>query len=349
MTATAQPHHPYAHRTAARTGGALLLTGGSLAIVLLAVGPGFVNGDPLPALVVGTVAVLTGLACVLVPDRVPSWGLPMIGPFGVVLIGMSSVLTRTATDGSELLYMWTVLYSAYFVPLRYAAIDVALIAVVYPSIALSILGKHGITPSVYLVGTSVVTLMIVSKLRGQLTRVLTESARMARTDPLTGLANRRPWDEGLARELAARERTGRPLSVLLIDLDRFKSLNDTYGHAAGDVALAGIAAVLRAQARQADILARIGGEEFALLLAGCPVGTALARADGIRKAVETASASWATPVTISVGVAAVPEHADTAETLMAAADSALYAAKDAGRNTVRVAGRCATGPDGPRG
>src|SRR5262249_4558673 len=159
----------------------------------------------------------------------PGWALPVMGPFGVVLIGMSSILTRTATDGSELLYMWTVLYSAYFVPVRWAALDVALIAAVYPSIAISILGGPGITPSVYLVGTSVVTLLIVANVRRQLTRVLTASAREARTDKLTGVPNRRSWDEGLAGSLG----TDRAICVLLIDLDHFKSLNDTYGHLAG--------------------------------------------------------------------------------------------------------------------
>jgi diguanylate cyclase (GGDEF)-like protein len=338
MSGPTDSRYPYAHRTAARTGGALMLTGGSLAIVLLAVGPGFVHGKTVPTLSIGSLAIVVGLLCVVRPARVPAWFLPALGPFGVVLIGMSSVLTRTATDGSELLYMWTVLYAAYFVPLRYAVIDVVLIAAVYPPIAVRVLGTHGITPSVYLVGTSFVTLMIVSNLRRQLTRVLTETAREARTDALTGLANRRSWNEELAREIARQDRAEHSLAVLLIDLDHFKRLNDTYGHAAGDTALAGVAAVLRGQARQSDVLARVGGEEFGLLLAGCPLGVAVSRADGIRKAVEETSARWRTPVTISVGVAALSDRADSGEALMAAADAALYTAKGAGRNTVRAAG-----------
>ena len=184
---------------------------------------------------------------------------------------MSSILTRTAADGSELLYMWTVLFSAYFLALRWAALNVALIAAVYPTIAITTLHGKGIAPSAYLVGTSIVTLLIVSNLRRQLTRVLTETALEARTDKLTGLANRRSWEEGLAREISRQNRDGRPLSVLLIDLDHFKDLNDTYGHAAGDTALAGVAGILRGQARQSDILARVGGEEFALLLVDCAV------------------------------------------------------------------------------
>ncbi len=336
MSRLPETEHPYADRTAARTGGALLLTGGSLAIVLLVTGPGFVNGKAGPTVTVGSLAILAGLFCILAPTRLPAWGMPAIGPFGVVLIGISSFLTRTTTDGSELLYMWTVLYSAYFVPLRLAAIDVVLVAAVYPTLCVSILGKHGVTPSVYLVGTSVVTLLIVSNLRRKLTHELTRTALEARTDKLTGVANRRSWDEALGRQLARRDPA---LSVLLIDLDHFKRLNDTYGHAAGDAALASVAAVLRGQARQSDILARVGGEEFALLLADCPLEHAAIRAEQIRAAVARTASTWETPVTISVGVAALPHHARTGEELMAAADAALYDAKGAGRDVVAVAGQ----------
>jgi diguanylate cyclase (GGDEF)-like protein len=335
MSRQPQTAHPYAHRTAARTGGALLLTGGSLAIVLLLTGPGFVHGKAGPTVTVGCLAILVGLMCIVRPGWLPTWALPAIGPFGVVLIGISSFLTRTTTDGSELLYMWTVLYSGYFVPLRLAAIDVALVAVVYPTLCVSILGTHGVTPSVYLVGTSVVTLLIVSNLRRKLTRELTRTALEARTDKLTGMANRRSWDEALGHQLSRRDPS---LSVLLIDIDHFKRLNDTYGHAAGDLALASVATVLRAQARQSDVLARVGGEEFALLLVDCPLEYAAQRAEQIRAAVARTASTWATPVTISVGVAALPDHAGTGEELMAAADGALYEAKDAGRDAVAVAG-----------
>ncbi|OLE21845.1 MAG: hypothetical protein AUG44_26365 [Actinobacteria bacterium 13_1_20CM_3_71_11] len=334
MSSQPETRYPHAHRTAARTGGALLCTGGVLAIALL-FSKDFVHGKTVTTLTIGSIAVLTGLFCLIRPGRVPAWGLLAMGPFGTVLIAMSSILTRTAADGSELLYMWTVLFSAYFLALRWAALNVALIAAVYPTIAITTLHGKGIAPSAYLVGTSIVTLLIVSNLRRQLTRVLTETALEARTDKLTGLANRRSWEEGLAREVSRQDRDRRPLSVLLIDLDHFKDLNDTYGHAAGDTALAGVAGILRGQARQSDILARVGGEEFALLLVDCAVEYALRRAEQIRDAVETISADWATPVTISMGVACLPDHARSGTELMEAADVALYEAKRGGRNAVR--------------
>jgi diguanylate cyclase (GGDEF)-like protein len=336
MSGQAEIRSPHAQHTAARVGGLLLLTGGSLAIILMWIGPGFVHGKIGTTLGVASVAIVVGLFCVIWPTRVPGWVLPLIGPLGTVLIALSSILTGTATDGSELLYMWTVLFSAYFVAWRYALINVGLIAVVYPPIAISVLGRPGITPSVYLVGTSVVTLVIVGHLRRRLTDVITATAREARTDTLTGLANRRSWEEGMARELGRQHRTGNPLCVLVVDLDLFKNLNDTYGHATGDVALVGVATLLRGLARQSDVLARVGGEEFALLLPDCSADDALLRAEEIRIAVEQTASNWATPVTVSIGAATLPAHARTGEELMQAADVALYEAKRAGRNRVRM-------------
>jgi diguanylate cyclase (GGDEF)-like protein len=336
MTGQTVARYPHAKPTAARVGGTLLLTGGLMAVVLMAVGPGFVHGKTEPTLVIASIAVTVGSLCAARPHLIAGWFLPVIGPFGTVLIGLSSVLTGTANDGSELLYMWTVLYSAYFLPLRQAMFSVVLIAAVYPPIAISVLGRLGITPSVYLVGTSIVTLVIVSSLRRQISRMFEASALEARTDKLTELANRRSWEERMAQELDRQARSERPLCVLMVDLDHFKRLNDTFGHAAGDAALTNVAAILRGLARQSDVLARVGGEEFALLLPDCALADAETRADGIRAAVETGSAGWQTPVTVSIGLATLPLHATTGEDLMHAADVALYEAKRAGRNTVRA-------------
>jgi diguanylate cyclase (GGDEF)-like protein len=336
MSGQVELRDPHAAPTAARAGGSLLIIGGSLAVVLMAFGPGFVPGKFEPTLVVASVALLVGSFCIIRSDRVPRWFLPLIGPLGTVLIGLSSTLTHTAIDGSELLYMWTVLFSAYFLRWRFALLNVGVIAVVYPSIVISLLGKLGVTPAVYLVGTSIVTLFIVGNLRRQITRLLATSALEARTDGLTGLANRRSWEEGLVREIARQARRSTPLCLLMIDLDHFKQLNDAYGHAAGDVALCNVASVLRSYTRRSDVLARVGGEEFGLLLPDCQPGDGRARAEEIRATLEEISAHWTTPVTVSIGLAALPAHAGTGEELMAAADAALYEAKRSGRNTVRT-------------
>jgi diguanylate cyclase (GGDEF)-like protein len=319
-----------------RTSGALLVTGGLLGTVLRAVNPGSLPGHVGVTVGIAVIAIAVGAYCLLLPGLVPDWFLPLSGPAAIVLVAVWSSQTRTATDGSELLYMWTVMFSAYFLPWRFAVANVAVLAAVYPPIAISILGRPGITPSVYLIGTSVVTLVIVANMRRRVTRRITVTALEARTDTLTGLPNRRSWEEGLIREVARQARRGTPLCVLMVDLDHFKRLNDTHGHAAGDIALAGVAAILRGQARQSDVLARVGGEEFALLLPDCAPVDAAARAEEIRLVVEQTAATWRTPVTVSIGVAALPAQAGTGEELMMAGDVALYEAKRAGRNTVRM-------------
>jgi diguanylate cyclase (GGDEF)-like protein len=332
-----EPRHPHAPHAAVRVGGFLLIAAGGLGVVLGLVGPRFANGRGVVPATVGAIAAVLGLYCVLRSDRVPAWALPLMPALGTVMIATSSYLSRTVTDGNELLYIWPVLFSAYFMPIRLAAANTALIALVYPPIALSILGVDGVTPSVYLIGTSIITLAIVASLRRRIADLLAAAALEARTDGLTGLANRRSWDEGLERELERQHHLGIPLSVMMIDLDRFKLLNDTAGHAAGDAALVGVANLLRGQVRRGDLLARVGGEEFAYALPDCGPAHASALAGRIRAAVETGSAAWPTPITVSIGVASLPKHATTGAEVMAAADAALYAAKAGGRNTVRTA------------
>jgi diguanylate cyclase (GGDEF)-like protein/PAS domain S-box-containing protein len=151
----------------------------------------------------------------------------------------------------------------------------------------------------------------------------------ARTDQLTGLANRRTWDHELPRELARSRRTGEPLSLALLDLDRFKAYNDTHGHPAGDRLLRGAAAAWGERLRATDVLARYGGEEFAVLLPACDAASAEAVAEKLREAVPGAE-------TCSIGVATW-DGGESAEALVARADAALYAAKGAGRDRVVAA------------
>ena len=162
-------------------------------------------------------------------------------------------------------------------------------------------------------------------------------ARLARTDALTGLANRRRLHEALQRELARAERTDQPLSTILADLDHFKSINDQYGHIIGDHVLVHAAAVFGSQSRPYDLAARYGGEEFMLLLPGTSTEDALAIAERIRKDVsEIEVPGCPQGITISLGVACWREG-ETPEQFVARADGALYRAKNAGRNRVAAA------------
>jgi diguanylate cyclase (GGDEF)-like protein len=159
----------------------------------------------------------------------------------------------------------------------------------------------------------------------------------ALTDPLTGLANRRAFMAFAEAAFDASATDGTSVSLLAFDLDRFKSINDTFGHGAGDQVLRIFADVLSRMARNNDMAGRVGGEEFALALVGCDVDAALAVAGRVRVAFQDdARFVNGQPVaaTVSVGVATAPEHGTELADVLASADSALYRAKTHGRNRV---------------
>lgn len=167
-------------------------------------------------------------------------------------------------------------------------------------------------------------------------RQLAELALASRRDALTGLANRRAFDEELAREVARAAREGTPLSVIVLDVDRFKAVNDRHGHAAGDEVLRAVAARAAGVLRAEHLLARLGGEEFGAVLAGADLAQATAAAERMRAALAAApveAAGQALRVTASFGCATLAPG-ETGEALVARADARLYAAKEAGRDRV---------------
>jgi diguanylate cyclase (GGDEF)-like protein len=158
------------------------------------------------------------------------------------------------------------------------------------------------------------------------------------TDGLTGLFNHKHLMETLGKEVARAQRHKHPLSVLMIDVDRFKEYNDRFGHQMGDALLAEVAGLFKRTTRSIDYAARYGGDEFLLLLHEVASGDAMQLADRVRGTV--AAATFGTgerPVTVSIGVASYPEHGETAEAVIAAADAALYRAKRGGRNETVMA------------
>jgi len=171
---------------------------------------------------------------------------------------------------------------------------------------------------------------------------LRETLRMqSLRDPLTGLHNRRYLDESLPREITRCLRRQLPLAVLMLDVDHFKSFNDTHGHAAGDALLSAIARALQANTRGEDLVCRYGGEEFTVVLVDAARKDALRRAEDIRDALGAITVQHLRqmlgPRTVSIGLAMLPDDGKTPETLLQAADAALYEAKRAGRNRVVVA------------
>jgi diguanylate cyclase (GGDEF)-like protein len=169
-------------------------------------------------------------------------------------------------------------------------------------------------------------------------RNLAVAERRASTDGLTGLANARAVQEALPRMLAQAGRQASRVSAVLLDLDHFKSINDTHGHQAGDDALAAVGQLLRRIVRTSDLAGRWGGEEFVLLLPDTDSAGAAILAEKVRTAIaELIVPGLPVPVTASFGVASYPEHAGSGTDLVRAADTALYAAKHAGRDRVVVA------------
>lgn len=191
-------------------------------------------------------------------------------------------------------------------------------------------------------------LLLTFVLSGAAYRVVTEMARkdksveehqrLAQRDGLTGLLNRRALNEHLTREWEGARRSGRQLSVIILDLDRFKAMNDTYGHAAGDTVLQDMATILQGVCRKSDVATRYGGEEFCLLLPGTDMEEAVAVAERIRRELSahsfTVSGEKAVHVTCSAGVATQQASEESQDALLERADQALYRAKNEGRNRV---------------
>jgi diguanylate cyclase (GGDEF)-like protein len=322
----------------ARIGGLLVCAGSLMTLSLGMSSRGYSNGHPAATIIPSLFALAFGLACAAIGSATPQWLVAAMPAVAGTLISVSMWISNTPLDGSELLFVWCIFFAGYFLPPWPACLNTAFIATAY---AVVVIGKRGAQagtpPAIYLTTTLVVACGLVSVLRRRAAASLDEARTEARTDPLTGLLNRRGLTEVFLRECERAEREGRPLSVWMVDLDHFKGLNDALGHAAGDRALQGVADVLRAQLRGIDVLARVGGEEFCVLLPNCTTADAFLRAEGVRLAVAEEFADQGLPVTVSIGVASWRSGDVDGSLTVDAADEALYAAKAAGRNQSQVA------------
>jgi diguanylate cyclase (GGDEF)-like protein/PAS domain S-box-containing protein len=178
------------------------------------------------------------------------------------------------------------------------------------------------------------------RLQGQLIEIGLLQSKLreqAIRDPLTNLFNRRYLEETLDRELSRAAREDYPVCIIMIDLDHFKRINDTHGHEAGDLVLKAIAEALSEFSRRGDFACRYGGEEFVIAMPNIHLQTAYERAESLRQSLNLLSIPYEydnLSVTISMGIACYPENGQTRESLLRAADQALYAAKEAGRNHI---------------
>jgi diguanylate cyclase (GGDEF)-like protein len=180
---------------------------------------------------------------------------------------------------------------------------------------------------------SALLLVVLITLVAMLVRV-NRLQRDALVDVVTGLRNHRYFQVRLREEIQRSERSGRATSLVMLDLDNFKRINDRFGHATGDAVLRRVARELLVNARAADIVCRYGGEEFTIILPETDAADAALVAERLRQAVERLADQPGPVVTISVGVGCYPDHADDADALISAADAAMYQAKAAGKNRV---------------
>jgi diguanylate cyclase (GGDEF)-like protein len=309
--------------------------GGAAVGLMIAALPQPHHGSRTLLLAVSGAALVIALLLRFGARGLPGWALPVSAAMATLL---GSLLTFVSGGAGEwvdvqVLYLFVALASAYYFSDRQLALQLALVAISY-GVVLALTDPLEASAPRWLATVAAIATAagFVRVLRLRVTEIVDRLADAARTDPLTGLQNRRGFEESFGAEVERAKREGRSLTVLLGDLDHFKALNDRMGHPAGDAALVRVGQLLLAALRRPDPVARTGGEEFALILPGAAGEEAWSIAERLRASVEDTFRNEAVELTISLGLAQFPQNGDTADTLLDAADQALYAAKRLGRN-----------------
>jgi diguanylate cyclase (GGDEF)-like protein/putative nucleotidyltransferase with HDIG domain len=267
-------------------------------------------------------------------ERIPPGAYPWLVVGGTILITAGIQYRGEPTAAHALFYLWVVFYSCYFFHPAVALGQFGLAVTGYALVLLASDEAPADALELWLVAamTLLVAGLLIAALKFEVDRMVLRLGAAARTDPLTGLFNRRGFEETFDLELERARRGDHPLSVLIGDLDHFKQVNDHFGHHTGDRALTQASEVLALEKRRIDTVARLGGEEFALILPETGVQPALLLAERLRTAVKEAFADEQVALTVSFGVATFPEHGKSRQDLLGAADDALYAAKELGRD-----------------
>jgi diguanylate cyclase (GGDEF)-like protein len=311
--------------------GAVLFVLGGLTMVVTLLAPS-AGRPPVVAFVPVGMACFALAAFLGLSRRVPDWVLLATPPLGTLVVTAIMSIEGT-TSGTPFFYLWPMLVAAYFFQCRDVVLTYVLVC---GSFAVALLFWVPVDDgrlimfldTVIAVG---VVAALVFMLKTQVGRLVTGMHKASTTDALTDALNRGAFQQRLQESVTAPE----PVVLALLDLDHFKSVNDRFGHPAGDRALRRFCEIVRGEARMGDVLGRLGGEEFGLLLANTELEGAHLFAERLRTTVARVTAAGEVGLTVSIGLAeAVPGM--SADELLRSADVALYSAKDAGRNKVAL-------------
>ena len=262
--------------------------------------------------------------------KLPVTVLAGLGPIGVAMIAVAIATTPQPGDGA-VFYAWPVLWCAYYFGVRGSVLIIVWLGIVH-GVAVASLSGEASTVDRWLdvMVTMSIVAVVVQSLSARNRELLAKSVAEARTDKLTGLLNRRGFEERAPTELERARRNGSWIAIVSFDIDYFKRINDEWGHEKGDRVLEALGDVFRAETRETDLAVRMGGEEFLAVLAGTDLDEAMDYARRVRSrfaAIDVGTGA----ATISAGITATQAPNGTDEVLLAA-DSALYEAKCAGRD-----------------
>jgi diguanylate cyclase (GGDEF)-like protein len=321
-----------------RIGASLFIAGAALSVGTM-LAPHSQAADEVGFYWLGLAELLIGLFALSLRGQAARRYAPPLFVIGGILVVSASLYFNGEQDGgpatlSEFYYVWPALYAGYFFERRQIAALMALCGLAYANTLVFVMSDPAIGLTRWIVTMSVVlgAAGALHALRRHVDELVSALHSAAHTDPLTGMLNRRGFEGRFRLEIERTARTGEPFALLLGDIDHFKALNDEYGHIAGDEALAAIGLALRDGCRTIDTAARIGGEEFALLLPATASDAGFDAAERLREAVGALTGPSGDRLTISFGVVEHPVHGDIWPELMSGADSALYEAKATGRN-----------------
>jgi diguanylate cyclase (GGDEF)-like protein len=316
----------------ARTFGTLFLVAAAVGGLSLIVGSNGNRDDSVLAVVSG-VALLVGSGLFVVYRRTPLWAFQVVMVIGSAMIAAATAGGSTGAEGGyAVFYVWVVLLAFLFFPFPAAVAQAVFAALSYGVVLIARDTEFAFNFELGLVAVSGAAGAVVGMLRSRVETLAMNLASQAHTDPVTAIANRRSFESRFDFELLTADQTGRALSLVICDLDRFKAVNDELGHEEGDAALRLAATTIAGAVRSVDIVFRLGGEEFAVLLPNTEALEAFAVAERLRLAIRDAFMDHEVPVTVSCGVATRAAEGIDRMALLRAADHALYHAKRAGRD-----------------